>query len=316
MNELYQTLKKFGKVKLDEPMSKHTTFKIGGPAKYFVIVDDTDKLVELLKFLDGEGEDYILLGGGSNTLMRDEGYRGVVVKIQNSSRFNRNKIQNSLVEISAGCSTVATAQETIKAGLTGFEWGVGVPGTIGGAVRGNAGIPSGEMKDNLLKCEVYRDGEILELSNAECEFGYRDSIFKHNTDVILRVWLKLEQGTNIDLQKKAFEYIDHRNKTQPKGFTAGCVFKNVPCKTLDAKILEKIPQEYIEKGKIPAGWLVDQVGMKGAEQGKAKVSEVHGNFMMNMGGARAQDVCDLVEKVKEKVYTRYGIELYEEVQII
>jgi UDP-N-acetylmuramate dehydrogenase len=172
------------------------------------------------------------------------------------------------------------------------------------------------MKDNLLKVEVYRDGEIVELSNAECEFGYRDSIFKHTHDVILRVWLRLEKGANTDLQKKAFEYIDHRNKTQPKGFTAGCMFKNVPCETLTPEILEKLPQAFVEKGKIPAGWLVDQVGMKGSLQGNAKVSEVHGNFMMNMGGASAQDVIDLVERVKEKVYNEYGIELQEEIQII
>lgn len=312
MDNLYLSLKQFGKVKLDEPLSKHTTFKIGGPAKYFVVVEDMDKLINLLQFLDGEGESYILFGGGSNTLVSDRGFDGVTIKIQDL----RFKISDCIVEASAGCSTVALAQETMKVGLTGFEWGVGVPGSIGGAVRGNAGIPSGEMKDSVQKVEVYRDGEVIELSNVECAFGYRDSIFKHNNDIILRVWLSLQKGTNVDLQKKVFEYIDHRNKTQPKGFTAGCIFKNVPCKTISSEILLKIPSEFVQKGIIPAGWLVDQAGMKGHVINNAQVSDVHANFIVNTGGATAQDVLNLIELIKEKVYTKFGIELEEEVVIL
>ncbi len=314
MNELYKQLKMYGKVKIDEPMSKHTTFKIGGPAKYFVIVEDIGKLVELLKYLDGAGEKFMMLGGGSNMLISDTGYDGVIIKLQVTSY----KLQNDVIIASAGCTTVEIAQKSIAEKLTGFEWGVGVPGTIGGAVRGNAGAMGGEMKDSVLKVEVYRDGEVIELSREECEFGYRDSVFKHTSDVILRVYLELENTEDNELAKKAIEHLQYRNKTQPQGYSSsGCMFKNVEVKSQKSKVKSyDIPQEFLDKGIIPAGWLVDQVGMKGYAVGNAQVSDKHGNFLINTGGATASDMLSIIDEIKTTVYTEYGIELEEEVHII
>lgn len=321
MNELYTQLKVFGHVKANEPMNKHTTFKIGGPVDYFLTIDSTDSLVGALRFIDGEGVPYFILGGGSNMLVRDGGFRGVAIKVH-SQKFIANDTE---IVADAGCSTVEVAQKSIASGLTGFEWGVGVPGTIGGAVRGNAGAMGGEMKDSVDRVEIYRDGEIVEITNAECEFGYRDSIFKHSSAIILRVFLKLKKTEDVSGMRQAMDNLMYRNKTQPQGYASiGCIFKNVELEKIATAVggvplkagKIEIPEEFLEKKKISAGWLIDQSGMKGVKVGNAQVSERHGNFILNLGGATAQDVLSLIERVKEKVYDTSGIEIEEEIQII
>ena len=306
-------LKQFGRVKTNEPLAKYTTFKIGGPADYVVTVEETEKLVGLLQFLVGAGVPYFILGGGSNMLVRDEGFRGAVVKIKNQ----KSTINNDTVEVDAGCMTVAVAQESIKAGLTGFEWGGGVPGTIGGAVRGNAGAMNGEMKDVVEKIDIYRDGEVITLSNRECRFGYRGSVCKEKADVVLRVWLQLQKTDNMELMKKALEYLQYRNKTQPQGFSTGCIFKNHEIINHTSKIKNLLlPEAFIKNGKIPAGWLVEKAGMKGVSVGGAQVSERHGNFIVNRGNATAQDVLSLIDEIKSTVYDMSEVELEEEIQIV
>lgn len=326
MNELYITLKQFGHVKLKESMTKHTTFKIGGPVDFFIEVNDIEKLVELLTYLDGEGVPYVILGGGSNMLALDEEYHGVVIHIIDTGYV----IRDTCIEANAGCNTVTMAHESVKAGLTGFEWGVGVPGTIGGAVRGNAGAMGSSMMDNVEKVQAYIDGEVVDLSNEECEFGYRSSRFKSKGGVVLKVFLRLTPATNKEGMKQAIQYLQYRNKTQPQGFAStGCIFQNADVSgdseqgTMNKEQLlkcfdendEKI-QQFLRVGKISAGWLVEQVGMKGAQVGQAKVSDVHGNFIVNLGGATAEDVEQLIAKIKEKVYDTYGIELEEEIAFI
>ncbi|OGH66381.1 MAG: UDP-N-acetylenolpyruvoylglucosamine reductase [Candidatus Magasanikbacteria bacterium RIFCSPHIGHO2_02_FULL_47_14] len=310
---MYQQLKEFGAVKVNEPLAKHTTFKIGGPADFFVTVSTTADLVELLKFLDAEGMAYFILGGGSNMLVRDQGFQGVVVNIQ-TDQIN---ISDTDVVADAGVVTVHLAQETVKAGLNGFEWGVGVPGTIGGAVRGNAGAMGGEMKDVISSVDVYRDGEVVTFSYDDCEFDYRHSIFKNQPGVVLRAHLRLKKTEDIAGKKKMIEFLQYRNKTQPQGFAStGCIFKNVEFVPGKQQFAFDVPEEFIKKGKISAGWLVEKAGMKGAQVGQAQVSPVHGNFVVNLGGASAHDVLTLVEQIKEKVYDTSGIELHEEIQII
>ena len=317
MDQIYTTLKKFGKVRLNEPMWKHTTFKLGGPVKYFVTIDKNDKLIEVLNFLREENMEYVILGGGSNVLCADREFDGVVIKINDQTTI----INEQIVVASAGALTVSVAQASVKAGLTGFEWGIGVPGTIGGATRGNAGAMGGDISGNLSKVEVYRQGEILELSNEECEFAYRESIFKHNNDVVLCVWLQLEKSTeeSKDLMKTTLENIQYRNSTQPQGFaSSGCIFKNVKILNPKSEIKNQniIPTDFLEKGIISAGWLMDQAGCKGMKVGNAQVSEKHANFIVNLGDATAEDVKNLIEEVKKKVYNKFKINLEEEVQEI
>ena len=311
--ELYRQLKQFGKVKLNEALAKHTTFRIGGRANFFVISDSVAKLIDLLKLLQTEGVNYIVLGGGSNVLVSDDDFEGVVIKIKNQ----KLEIKDNVIEVEAGAMTAAIAQEAIKHNLDGFVWGVGVPGTIGGAVRGNAGAMGGQMKDVVDRVHILRDGETVELANAECGFGYRDSIFKHNSDLILKVYLKLEKKDNPELSKKALAGLTYRSQTQPKEHSSGCIFKNAELRMQNAELKgNQIPKEFVEKGFIPAGWLVAAAGMKGEREGFAQVSETHGNFIVNNGGATAAEVRALIERVKEKVYDKFGIELEEEIQLI
>lgn len=320
--ELYQYLHNFGRVKMNEPLAKHTTFKIGGPAELVLVVESTDKLVEALRYLDGEGIPRFILGGGSNMLASDEGFKGVVIKIKTQAM----EILEDGILADAGCITVAIAQASMQNGFTGFEWGVGVPGTIGGAVRGNAGAMGGETKDSVESVSVYCDGEVQEFSNKDCEFGYRDSIFKHRSAVVLRVKLRLQKSENKELMKKALEYLQYRNKTQPQGHAStGCVFQNVvPSKAgiSKEKLLHMFPQDaekietFFTIDRISAGWLVEKSGMKGAQVGKAVVSDKHGNFVVNTGEATATEVHNLIEQIKEKVYDKIGVEIEEEVQIV
>lgn len=328
MQDLYKQLQAFGKVKANEALAKHTTFKIGGPADLFVSVTETEQLVALLRFLDGNGTPYIILGGGSNMLAADDGFRGVIIEVKTSGIT----IDGDVVEAAAGEQTVVVARESVKAGLAGFEWGVGVPGTIGGALRGNAGAMGKEMKDDVLKAEVYRDGDIIELTNQDLGFGYRHSDIKANGGVVLRVWLKLTPSDSSEGMKKALAALDYRNKTQPKGFAStGCIFKNIDiaedggevAKKNKALLLkhfdeadEKV-QAFLNVGKISAGWLVEQVGLKGCQEGHAEVSPVHGNFIVSLDkDATAADVKTLIEKIKEQVYTRYGFTLEEEIYLL
>ena len=187
------------------------------------------------------------------------------------------------------------------------------------------------MKDVVDRVHILRDGETVELANAECGFGYRDSIFKHNSDLILKVYLKLEKKDNSELSKKALAVLTYRSQTQPKEHSSGCIFKNaelrmsrrkvgIPYRQASGQNVElkgnQIPKEFVEKGFIPAGWLVAAAGMKGERAGQAQVSETHGNFIVNNGGATAVEVRALIERVKEKVYDKFGIELEEEIQLI
>ena len=312
---MHKELKQFGKVKIEEPLSKHITMKVGGRAKYFVVVETIEKLKELLSFLDGRGVPHIMLGGGSNIIFSDNGFDGVVIVFKDTTC----NVVDTEVEVFSGCSTVRMAKESMAAGLTGFEWGVGIPGTIGGALRGNAGAMGAEMKDTVDRVEVYRNGEVLEISNEECEFRYRDSAFKHNADIILRVWFTFAKVENEDVKKQAMEVLQYRIKTQPMGFpSSGSVFTNVQVKNLTSEIKnkEEIPKEFFEKGIIPTGWLIDSLGLKGIKIGGAQISEKHANFIVNVGEAKTQDILDLIELIKEKVYTIYGINLEEEIKIV
>lgn len=316
MDDIITVLKQYGKVKTDELLSKHTSFKIGGPARFFVSVDTIDGHVELMKFLDGSGIPFMILGGGSNMLAGDAGFEGVVIH----PVYQTIVREGSYLIADAGALTVSVARESMKEQLTGFEWGVGVPGTIGGAVRGNAGAMGSEMKDSVHSVTVYQDSEVMVFNTEQCEFGYRSSVFKHKGGVVLQVKLKLEVTENKELVKHALEYLTYRNSTQPQGHAStGCIFQNPDVGKFRPQLLEHFDkysehvQKFLSLGKISAGWLIEQAGLKGEQVGQALISEQHGNFIINLGEATAADVHSLIDKVKEVVYTKFGITLEEEI---
>ncbi len=319
MQQLYKEIRKFAKVRLNESMKKHTTFKIGGPASFFIIISDIDNLPPVLRLLDDQGIPRIMLGGGSNVLFPDEGYDGAVIKVTDTSFA----IEGDVVKASAGAVIKDVSRGTVDAGLTGFEWAIGVPGTIAGALRGNAAYNGVAMEDGIQKVEVYRDGEVLELSNEECEFAYKETIFKNNTDIILHMWLSLRKGDKKEIEKEAIDNIQYRETTQPKGYgSAGCTFKNVVVDESEKQRLmgiiddERVQEIMRKYNKVPVGRLVDLLGLKGEKRGGAQISEVHANFIVNLGNALASDVKELIELMKERVYDTYGIHLEEEIHVI
>ena len=269
-----------------------TTFKIGGPAKYFCQVKTEEELIQAIKWAKKKKIPYFVIGGGSNLLISDKGFKGLVIKL---SMEQCQLIENKLF-LGSALRLSQAVRFLVKNNLTGLEWAAGIPGTVGGAVRGNAGAFGQEISDCLLKATVLRRGKIIELKNREIKFTYRQSIFKKNKDIILNVVLKLKKGERQKNEKLIQNNIQRRKKAQPSQPSAGCVFKNPKPKS--------------------AGALIDQCGLKGKQIGGAKISEKHANFIVNTGQAKARDVKNLIELIKKQVKDKFDIELKEEIEYL
>lgn len=314
-------------IQKDVPLSSFTTFKIGGPAKFFIEVDSPEALSGAYQWGQKKNLSIFILGGGSNVLFPDEGYDGLVIKISLESYFfpkiSYQIGRKYVVKAGSGVAIAFLAKEASKCGLRGLEWAGGLPGTVGGAVRGNAGAFRFEIGENVKTVEIYHEGEIRALIKEECVFGYRTSLFKSilGDAVIVSVDLELKAGNKEESQKELEGFLRHRGESQPPQPSAGCVFKNY---LISAEALEKLsprlkammPDNFWEYKKIPAAWLVEQAGMKGAQVGQAVVSPRHANFIVNLGGTSAQDVLWLIKKIKETVWQKFGVVLEEEIQTV
>lgn len=307
-----------GTVLENEPLSELTTLRIGGPAKYYYEASYSDDLIRAAETAKELGLEYVLIGAGSNILVSDQGFDGLVIHAVN----NNMRLQGEKLYVEAGVMNAQVAKETINAGLTGLEWLATIPGTIGGAIYGNAGCFGHSIKDVVTKVDVYRNGAKKRLGKKECQFGYRDSIFKKSNDIILSAELILKESTKEDGLKRMEEYVMKRKASQPLGqLCAGCTFKNY--KFNDEKDIEKlkskvkdIPKEFLTTRIIPAGWLIEQVDGKGMELGNLIVSDVHANYIINNGKATADEYIMLISKIKMLVRDELGIQLKEEIQLI
>lgn len=307
-----------GTVLNDEPMSKHTTLKIGGPAVYYYSAGTSDEIIKAIETAGDLGLLYEVIGSGSNLLVSDQGFDGLIIHCNN----NNLRIQGEKLYVEAGAMNAQVARETANAGLTGLEWLGTIPGTIGGAIYGNAGCFGHAIKEVITKVDVFRDGAKRRLQKKDCQFGYRESVFKKNNDVILSAELKLKEGNKDAALKQIEEYMTKRRKTQPVGeLSAGSTFKNFRFNNesqidiLKQKVKD-IPKEYLKEKIVPAGWLLEQVGAKGMEMGDLQVSDVHANWIINKGKANANDFIMLVSKLKMMVRDELGIQLQEEIQYI
>ncbi|MBU4421999.1 UDP-N-acetylmuramate dehydrogenase [Patescibacteria group bacterium] len=312
-------------------LSKYTTFHIGGAAKHFVIVKNTEELQEALEWAKENNEKYFILGGGSNVLFSDDGYEGLVIKIA----FFDIIIEGGGMIAGAGVPLLLAVKRAGDAGLAGLENFAGIPGTIGGAVTNNAGAYGSSIEKAVEKAEIgfavpsevegSHNYNIKIVDNEWFEFGYRKSKLKYWQDadkpVILRVWLKLQKEDKEKLQEKIKEVMNDRIKKEPKGFCAGCAFKNIKGEEV-AKILEKFdftPEERERFGSrkaIPTAWFIDHAGLKGKKIGGAYISEEHANYIMNDSTATADHVLQLVSLVKQQVRDKFGVQLEEEVQVV
>jgi len=304
-----------------EPLSRHTNFRIGGPARLFFSATTADELVRAVTTARDLEIPFYLFGAGSNVLASDDGYDGVVIQAAHRGLT----IDGPTVRAESGAITSVVARQSVEAGLTGFEWAVGVPGTIGGAIYGNAGCYGGETGSSITEVDALRlsDGVRLTLAGAACGFSYRDSLFKHEPYVILGCTLTLAPSLDLQASRSRMEEIMRlRKEKQPlEQSSAGCIFKNFTY-TDDSALeilkrqIDDVPSTMLANKSLGAGWLVDQVGMTGKQIGDAVVSTKHGNFFLNNGSARAQDMLALISLVKMKVRDEFGIELHEEVQLL
>lgn len=309
------------KIQENVNLAQYTSFKIGGAAKYFGIAKSRQDLIELLKLAKNKNLPFLMLGRGSNVLISDNGFGGLVILNQARSV----KIDSNEIVAESGVSLAELAEKAGKKGFFGLEWATSIPGTLGGAVRGNAGAFGSEIKDFIEEAEVFDcdKDKIFILKNKDCGFNYRHSIFKENPSlIVLAAKIKLGKktaGGNKDLIK---DYITKRNFSQDlRGASAGCIFKNVAWSRKDINQEELIGshpelKRFVDGQFIPAGFLIDYLGLKGFEIGGAAVSKKHGNFIINKNKAKADDVLMLVSLIKERVHRHYEIQLEEEIQIV
>ncbi len=297
-----------------------STFKIGGKARYFVEIKSQEDLQDAFDWVSQKDSKWAILAGGSNVLIGDSDFGGLVIKLVNNSI----DIKGDRIECGAGASLAKTVNMAVGVSLAGLEWAAGIPGSVGGAIRGNAGAYGSEISGIIENVVVYniQKKRFDVFSTRDCQFEYRSSIFK-NEDYIKDyiIWsavLKLNKGNSDEIRQKITEYIESRSKNQPNLPSAGCVFKNLrfsDLKNANPRLAELAEDEKVVRGgMVAAGWIIDMLDMKGKSVGGAKVSLEHANFIVNTGGATAEDVVMLVSIIKQKVRDRYKIQLQEEIQ--
>lgn len=308
------------KIKTDVLLAPFTTFKIGGPAKFFIEAKAKEDLTSAYAWAKKEKLEVFILGGGSNLLISDKGVSGLVIKMNNDNIT----LKGERLDLGAGASLAKAVRLAISNNLSGLEWAQGIPGaTIGGTVRGNAGAFGTEIKDIVETVEIFnvKRKEFTIFSNKDCRFEYRGSIFKKDKNLL--VWsaiLRLRKEKLKEIDKKSDICLTRRNSVQPKLPSAGCVFKNLQIKDLreySKYAAEKAEKEGVVKGgKIGAGWLIDLAGLKGKTIGGAKVSLEHANYIVNTGKGTAEEVVILISYIKQQVRTKFKIQLQEEVQYL
>ncbi len=287
------------RAKANEPLARHTTLRIGGSADLLVEAKTISELADFVRVAQQHAVPVFILGNGSNILVLDGGIRALVIE-NHADNFSLNVTKPDIAILTAesGVSLPGVANRLARQGWSGLEWAIGVPGTLGGAVVGNAGAHGGCLADSLLSVSILdAKGARCELPKAECAFGYRTSRFKeHKSEIVLSADLKLERDDPQACTGRMNAYTDHRRRTQPTDPSVGSMFKNPP-------------GDY-------AGRLIDHAGLKGTRVGNVEVSRVHANFFVNLDGALARDVLRLVEIVRSKVREESGIELELEIEIV
>lgn len=295
------------KIYFDEPMAKHTTFKIGGLADCLIKVETQEDLKQIVEFTKTNSIPLTIMGNGSNVLVLDGGIRGIVIKIdikkfeiqevkeQKTEQILKNKVE---ITVGAGNKNIEIAQNLLKQELTGFEELSGIPGTIGGAIRMNAGAHGKEIKDLVKTVTVMDyDGNIKVMKNTDMKFEYRNSILSKEKLIVLEAVLKLQKGNKDEIQNKMKEYSQWRREKQPLEFpNGGSTFKR-------------------GEGFITAQ-LIDECGLKGFQIGGAQVSTKHAGFIVNTGNATAKDIIELTSYIKEKVYEKFQKNIELELEII
>ncbi len=306
------------KIEQNISLSKHTYFRLGGPADYFVEVKTKTDLIDAVLYALNNNLPYLVIGGGSNVLFNDLGYRGLVIKNKTSGVKLRGfaggvengkvDLKEAIVEAESGVTANYLIRYTLDEGLAGLEEMLGLPGTVGGAVYNNSHHLDKLWGDHIIEVEaVTRDGKLKKYSGSECQFAYDYSIFHKTQETILSASFQLKRGDKTTLWEAATAAVKRRSRTQPLGLpSSGCMFKNI---SLADKLRLGIPTQ-------SAGYLIDKAGLKGTQIGGAVISDIHANFIVNNGTAKSSDVVELISNIKTHIKAKFGVNLVEEVIII
>lgn len=284
------------RIKINEPMRDHTSFKVGGPADYMVTPENLEELEKVIAFCRDKKLNFFILGLGSNILVRDKGIRGIVVKLGNG--FKNVTIDGEQISAEAGISLSDLAREAAGHGLGGLEFAEGIPGSLGGAVVMNAGAYGGEMKDILMEVTaISQDGDIKKYFPDEMSMTYRKSTFQLNGDTVISAVLKLHKDNVESIQARMEDFARRRKEKQPLEYpSAGSTFK-------------RPPNHFV-------GPMIEELGLKGYQIGGAQVSTKHAGFIINAGNATASDVLALIDFIQKRVKERYSVELQPEIKVI
>ena len=299
MNRVNQVLKEYiitvvgeENIRFHEPMKKHTSFRTGGEAATFIQVENKEQLKKVLYYLRKTEHEYFVLGNGTNLLVSDRGYDGVVIQI--GSKMSAIRVDGNRIYVQAGALLSQTAKQALDAGLTGMEFASGIPGSVGGGIVMNAGAYDGEMESIVESVTVLNeDGEFMVLDHDTMEFGYRSSIIKNRPFIVVEAVLKLEQGDKDSIKEKMDDFALRRRQKQPLEYpSAGSTFKR--------------PEGYF------AGKLIMDCGLRGYRIGGAQVSEKHCGFVINAANATSEDIAELMAEIQERVKEKFGVQLEPE----
>lgn len=281
-------------VKIEEPMKNHTTFRVGGPAAYFVMPRTAEEVAKVTELCAQENVPYYIVGNGSNLLVSDKGYDGVIIQIY--KQMSRVEVKGHEIYAQAGALLSMVAKRALDTELAGFEFAAGIPGTLGGACVMNAGAYGGEMKDVLKSVTVLdKDGNVKKLAKDELELGYRTSVIAKKGYIVLDAVMELKEGKAEEIKALMDDLKERRITKQPLEYpSAGSTFKR--------------PEGYF------AGKLIQDADLRGFQVGGAQVSEKHCGFVINKDGATASDVMELMRQVSDKVYDKFGVRLEPEVK--
>jgi len=279
-------------IKKDVLLAPLTTLEIGGKAKWFLEAENSQQILKAVVFCRQNNLPFFILGSGSNLLVSDEIFEGLVIKIKS----NKIEVNGNEVIADSGVRLADLLKKTVELGLSGLEFVAGIPGTLGGAAYGNIGVQEKWIGNLIEKVEVLdQEGRINFIDNKDCGFSYRSSSFPKNGDIILRVFLNLKKSDSLTVKKKFQQFLLKRG-VQPQGKSAGSIFKNPP--------------------GYNAGQLIERCGLKGKRIGQAQISFKHANWIINLGGAKAQDVLELIRTAKSEVKKKLGIDLEPEIKFL
>ncbi|MDE3197706.1 MAG: UDP-N-acetylmuramate dehydrogenase [Acidobacteriota bacterium] len=299
---------------LDAPLSRHTRFGIGGPADIYAETGNAETFIEALRIAQESGLETVVIGSGTNLIVSDDGFRGVVLKLANRGLSS----DGASVHAESGVPLQALVDFTIDRGLKGLDTMTGIPGSTGAAVYGNAGAYGHSISESILTVRFFDGSSIRDFQNTECHFQYRESIFKKHKDwIILSADLLLTPDDSAALRASADKILTVRNQKYPPTMKcAGSIFKNFILSDLPPEVAGLIPSKAVIEGKVPSAWFLEQVGAKGMSRGDIHVAAYHANLIYNGGGGTARDLAAIIRELKDRVRERWGIALNEEVQYV